>query len=111
MVTTGFSKDERELDPATRVEEAAAKAGAADFEPAIVEVTSGAGGFVYRIGSRDFVDAAELTATLSQFPDKSNGAFVKVSDAVPYGMGAAAVQAARDAGYAVVSYIPTKGAP
>ena len=83
----------------------------ADFEPAIVDVASSGGAFVYRLGGRDFVDPTELAATLRQFPDKSAGAFVRVSDAAPYGMGATAVQAARDAGFDVVSYIPTGGAP
>lgn len=111
LITTSFVQTERELDPATRVEESNAAASAADFEPAIVDVTSGAGGFVYRLGGRDFVDPKELTSTLSLFPDKSNGAFVRVSDSAPFGMGATAIQAARDAGFAVVSYIPTGGAP
>ena len=111
LITTSFVQTERELDPATRVEETSARASSADFEPAIVDVAAGAGGFVYRLGGREFLDPAELTTTLRQFPDKSAGAFVRVSDAAPYGMGATAVQAARDAGFDVVSYIPTGGAP
>jgi biopolymer transport protein ExbD len=105
MVTSSFQKTERELDPAIKVERAAAQ-GAQDLAPTIVEVKRGSGGdFVYQLGGRELTSATELTQVLVQFENKRE-AFVRAADAAPYAMAAAAIQACKDARITTVSYVP-----
>ena len=106
MVTSSFSKTERELDPGIKVQRNTGRKSVSDLEPAIVDVVRGAGGFVYRIGGRELTSASELTEVLRQFPNKVDGAFVRVADDVPFDMAAAAIQACKAAEFIAVSYVP-----
>jgi len=105
IATATFVRPERNLDSAIKVK---SKGGqSSPMEPVIVEVTQGAGGdFVFKLGSAEIDSQETLTRQLSQFPDKSEGAFVKVSDDAPFRMSAAAIQACKSAGFAAVSYVP-----
>jgi len=105
MVTSSFHKAERELDPAVKVQRAAA-AAAQDFSPAVVDVVRSAGGLVFRLGGRELTSAEQLTEVLAQLDNKVNGAVVRASDEAPFGMAASAVQACKSAGFALVSYVP-----
>ncbi|MFN0017569.1 MAG: ExbD/TolR family protein [Pirellulaceae bacterium] len=106
MTTASFVETERELNPAIKVQRASAKA-AGDFQPAIIDVVKGSGGkFVYRIGGREIETQQELTQVLRQFDNKVQGAFVRVSDDAIFDLPAAAIQAAKDAGFPFVSYVP-----
>ncbi len=111
MTTSAFRQTERQLDPAVRVEQAAAKAAERDLQPAIVDVVSAGGRFVYRLGVRDIDSLDELTTLLKQFGNKDDGAFVRVADGAPFGMAAGAVQACKAANFIPVSYVPWEGQP
>ncbi|PHS11263.1 MAG: hypothetical protein COA78_10150 [Blastopirellula sp.] len=106
LVTASFTTSESELETATKVNEKTSSSQPSDLEPAIIEVKQGDGRFVYMLGSNQYNTHAELQAVLEQFPNKSDGAFVRASDAAPYGMAAAAIQAAKSSGFQVVSYVP-----
>jgi biopolymer transport protein ExbD len=106
LVTSSFTKTERHLDPAVKMQESSAASAAEDLEPAIVEVVWGDDATVYRLGAREFVDVNELTDVLLSFDDKSRGAFVRVADDVPFGAAAAAIQACKDGRFTKVSYVP-----
>ncbi|MCR9117836.1 MAG: biopolymer transporter ExbD [bacterium] len=109
MTTAAFVKTEKQLSSAIKVEESSAQQTPRDLEPAIVEVLRNASGkFVYRIGSRDMTSEAELSQVLKQFPNKEDGAFVRVTDDAPFAMSAAAIAACRTARFAGVSYVPLK---
>ena len=106
MTTASFVETERELNPAIKVQRASAKV-AGDFQPAVIDVVRGAGGrFVYRVGGREIGTQQELTQVLKQFDNKIQGAFVRVSDDAIFDLPAAAIQAAKDAGFPFVSYVP-----
>jgi biopolymer transport protein ExbD len=105
MCTAAFVRTERHLDPAIKVRKQAA-AAASHLEPAIVEVSRGDAGFAYKLGGRQINSQAELTRLLSQFDNKIDGAFVRVSDEAPFDMAAAAIQACKAAGFLSVSYVP-----
>jgi|RhiMethySRZTD1v2_1073278.scaffolds.fasta_scaffold1495476_2 biopolymer transport protein ExbD len=106
MTTASFVETERELNPAIKVQKASSRA-ANDFQPAIIDVIRAAGGvFVFRVGGREIESAQELTLVLRQFDNKSQGAFVRVSDDATFDRPAAAIQAAKDAGFPFVSYVP-----
>lgn len=105
MTTSSFVKTERNLNSGITLQDESAS-GTSDLEPAIVDVVPGGGQFVYRIGEREMTSASELTDILRQFPDKLDGAFVRVSDGAPFQMTAAAIQACKSAGFTIVSYVP-----
>ena len=64
------------------------------------------GRFVFRLGTREFATQQELVRVLRQFENKVDGAFVRVSDDVPFDMAAAAIQACKTARFLTVSYVP-----
>ena len=106
MTTASFVETERELNPGIKVQRTAARS-ASDLQPAIVDIVRGsAGGYVYRLGGREITTREELTLVLRQFDNKSQGAFVRVSDDATFDRPAAAIQAAKDAGFPFVSYVP-----
>ncbi len=106
MITSSFVKTERELD--SNIKNQDSSSSASDMEPAIVEIVESGGQFVYRVGAREVRVASELTAILRQFPNKLDGAYVKVSDDAPFHMAAAAIQACKDADFTTVTYVPPK---
>jgi biopolymer transport protein ExbD len=106
MTTSSFVRTERNLESAIKDQQKAASSAASDLEPAVVELVPSGGRFVYRVGSRELVAASELTDLLRQFPNKVDGAFVRVSDGAPFSMAAAAVQACKDADFTAVAYVP-----
>lgn len=105
MTTASFVKTERDLDSAIKVNETSA-ASASDLEPAIVEIVAGGSGFIFRVGSREMTSGDALTDVLRGFPNKLDGAFVRVSNGAPFEMAAVAIQACKDADFVSVSYVP-----
>ena len=121
MVTSSFQKTERELDPAVKVERQSSSAPR-DLAPTIVEVAAGSEGlFAFKVGGREIgaVDASaaeaeklgqiaaatdELTQLLAQLENKADGAFIRAADDAPFQMAAAAIQAAKDAGFLSATY-------
>ena len=107
MVTSSFSLAERELDSAIKVRRAALSSAASDLQPAIVEVVRNSGGsFIYKVGGREMTELEELTDVLRKFDNKLDGAIVRVDDNAPFAMAATAIQACKNAGYSLVSYVP-----
>jgi len=106
MTTASFVKTERQLDSAIRVKNKTADQALSDLEPAIVEVAPSGDRFLYKLGTREIASEEELTRVLASFPNKEDGAFVRVSDGAPFRMAAAAIQACKTAGFATVSYVP-----
>ena len=106
MVTTSVVLSERQLRPAIQVDEETTSQAPSDLDPAIVEVVSSNGRFVYRLGANEFTDPGRLVETLRAFDNKYDGAFVRVADDAPFDMSATALQACRAAGFPAVSYVP-----
>jgi biopolymer transport protein ExbD len=105
MTTSNFVLTERNLDPAIKVDRGAS-GEASELEPVIVEVVQVDGAFVFRLGGRVMTTREELTDVLRAMPPTGDGAFVRVSDAAPFGMAAAAIQACKSANFLMVSYVP-----
>ena len=105
MVTSSFVKPEKhhQINPGAN----SVSAAASDLEPALVEVLAGDAGFVFKVGTREITDQDELTNVLrASFPNKLDGAYVRVSDDAPVRMAQIAIQACKDAGFDVVTYVP-----
>jgi biopolymer transport protein ExbD len=112
IVTSSFHKTERELDPAIKVEKSSLSQSTSDLAPAIVEIVRGdSGGFVYKLGGRQIASAPELFDVLRQFDNKMDGAVIRVDDSAPFDMAANAIQAAKDARFLRVSYVPLLSRP
>jgi biopolymer transport protein ExbD len=106
MATSSFVKAERELNPNIKVNKPAATKTTSHVEPAIIDIVRGEGGFVYKLGGREFKSADELLAVLRQLENKGEGAFVRADDAAPFDMAATAIQTCKSAGFIGVSYVP-----
>lgn len=106
LVTTTFLTPERQLKPNIRVQENASSAAASDIEPVFVDIVRDNGIAVYRVGTTVTSDLEIISGILGRYPDKSAGAFVRLSDNCPFGMAAAAISRCRRAGFNNVSLIP-----
>lgn len=107
IVTTSINKTERELDPAIKVQKSSLSQTTSDLAPAIVDIVRGmSGSYVYKLGGREMTASTELTEVLRQFDNKEDGAVVRVEDDAPFDMAASAIQAAKDARFLRVSYVP-----
>ncbi len=107
MVTTVLAKPEDRLSPTLQTQRDSAVNSASDFQPQIVEVMRIGDAPGYRLGASIFRDKAALTAALRRLP-KAPGVFINVHDDVEVAYAVAAVQAARDAGFEQVTYVPAK---
>lgn len=107
MVTTVLAKPEDRLSPTLQTQRDSAVSRASDFQPQIVEVMRIDDAPGYRLGTGIFRDKAALTAALRGLP-KAPGVFINVHDDVDVAHAVAAVQAARDAGFEQVTYVPAK---
>jgi biopolymer transport protein ExbD len=103
MTTTTLATPESQLGAALQSQEG--RASAVDLEPQIVDVEPDADAPIFRLASRRFTDAASLRDALARLP-KDQGVFVRVADDARVEWAAAALQAARDAGFTKVSYVP-----
>jgi hypothetical protein len=104
MVTSSFQKTERELDPAVKVERQNLRQATSDLAPALVEVVHAGDAFVFQLGGRQIASRDQLTAVLSQFENKNDGAIVRAADDAPVLLAASAIQACKDARFVKVSY-------
>lgn len=105
FMLAGTLADE-EADLATTLKtEKGSGAAATDLVPQTLYVESAGGAARFRIGDRAVTDRAALVGVLSQLR-KEMGLIIRVQGDVPVAAAAAAIQAAKDAGFAKVSYVP-----
>ncbi len=107
MVTSVLAQPEDRLSPTLQTQQEPTPDQASDFQPQIVEVLLLDGQPAYRLGGNVFRSRLELSEALATLP-ASVGVFIKVSDTVPVGFAVGAIQAARDAGFEQVTYVPGK---
>ncbi len=107
MVTTVLAKPEDRLSPTLQTQQPVTADQASDFQPQIVEVVLLDGQPAYRLGGSVFRTRGELSEALSALP-VSVGVVIQVVDPVPVGVAVGAFQAARDAGFEQVTYVPGK---
>lgn len=105
MVTVVMSEQEDRLSPLLQTRQDSTAGASSDFQVQIVEVLALDGEPRYRLGTQVYVDRPSLTEALSNL-EREPGVFIQVTDVVPVGFAIAAVQAARDAGFEKVTYVP-----
>lgn len=104
LLTTSHAPPESRLTPALQAERVSG-GRAADLEPQIVLVESINGSPGFRIGERVIRDQDTLSDLLAGLP-KEAGVFVRGAGELELRWGAAALQAAYDAGFSKVTYVP-----
>lgn len=105
MVTMVVSQPEDRLSPTLQTKRNAASGDSTDFQPQVIEVLLVDGAPGYRLGSQIFRDKESLADRLIELPTEA-GVFITVSGNVSVGFATAAVQAARDADFEKVTYVP-----
>lgn len=105
IVTTTFIDPESSLDPLIKTTDAAS--AARYLEPQIVRVERLNNTPVYHLGELVISDQKSLTRTLSSLP-REPGIFVQVTNDISVDFAVAALQAARDAGFEKVTYVPAE---
>ena len=108
IATTTFLAPERHLDPAIVVQQQAAGSGEIRIEPLLIELTIRDGIPVFQAGAHVSSDIDAIRPILQRYPDKQAGAWIRLSDQVPFSMAASAIQAAREAGFVAVSLVPAR---
>jgi biopolymer transport protein ExbD len=107
MVTTVLAVQEDRLSPTIQTEDDSSSGVRSDFQPQVVEVLQIDGAPGYQLGPTVFRDSRGLREALADLP-KAAGVFIHVHDQLPVGFAVAAIQAARDAGFEQVTYVPAK---
>lgn len=106
LVTTTFVRPERQLLSAIQSNEREAVKKQSVLEPAMVDVQKLGGDVIFKIGAITTNDIEEIKRVLQGFENKSEGAFVRVADNVPFEFAAIAIGACRTSGFAAVAYLP-----
>ncbi len=105
IVSTVMARPEDQLTSAIQTRDAESAGAEIDYQPQVVEVVAIDGVPFYVIGNRRFGDLAGLRRVLEDLPTEL-GVFIRVSADLPVDFALAAVQAARDAGFEQVTYVP-----
>lgn len=107
MTSAAFIREEKEFDPAVKVNRPSTQSQSSPLQPAIIELVTGSEGtYVYKMGAREMKNERELKELLMAFDNKADGAFLRVNDGAPFAMAAAGIQAAKQAGFRNVTYLP-----
>ncbi len=103
LFTQSAASREAQLDPQLATQRGSDKR--TDLEPQNVDVLEEGGVRLYRVGGATYADKSSLTEALRAL-NPEDSLFVRVRDGVDFGFAAAAMQAAHDAGYKSVTYVP-----
>jgi biopolymer transport protein ExbD len=103
LVTSDFSQQERRLPSAVQTEGGGVRS--VELQPQIVDIATDAQGVRFTIGQVMVRDKAGLTRVLERLP-REPGVAVRSAPDAPISAIAAALQAARDAGFEKRSYVP-----
>lgn len=107
FLSTTYRPPESRLSPALQAERVQG-GSRADFTPQIVDVGLFDGRPGFQIGEQRVFDRVSLTRLLERLP-KEGGVFVRGGNDVEASWAIEALQAAADAGFLKVTYVPTKG--
>ena len=103
LFTQSAVVQEAQLDPQLATQQGSEKR--TDLELQNIDVVQENGTRLYRVGGGTYGDKESLTAALRAL-NPEDSVFVRVRDGVDFGFAAGAVQAAHDASYTNVTYVP-----
>ena len=105
IVSTVMARPEDQLTSAIQTRDSDSAGSEIDYQPQVVEVVAIQGVPSYVIGNRRLRDLPGLRDVLRDLPTEL-GVFIRVSGEIPVEFALSAVQAARDAGFEQVTYVP-----
>jgi len=108
LVTTTFVRPERQLLSAIQSNEREAAKSETLLEPAVVNVLQLGDKPSYRIGAVTTDNIEEVKRILQGFENKTEGAWVRVADDVPFEFAARAIGACKSAGFSAVAWLPAE---
>ena len=106
IVTTTFVRPERQIQSTIRVNESRQTTDMSNLDPAIVEIARLGQDVIFKIGAIQTTDLEEIKTILREFENKSEGAFIRAADNVPFEAAAQAIGACKSSGFPTVSYLP-----
>jgi biopolymer transport protein ExbD len=106
LVTADFSQEERRLPSAVQTEGGGVRA--VELQPQIIDVSSDAEGLRFVVGQVMMRDQESLRLFLERLP-REPGVAIRAEPDAPISGIAAALQAAKDAGFEKRSYVPRGG--
>ena len=106
LVTTTFVRPERQLPSNLHRESGAAPQQPSDLQPALIHISRQGDRILFQLGAIRTERLEALRPALEQFDNKSDGAFVRVSNDVPFEVVAQAIGLCRDSGFVSVAYVP-----
>ncbi len=106
IVTTTFVRPERQILSAIRVNESQATEDSSNLDPAIIEIVRLGSEIVFQIGAIKTNDLDEIRVILRDFENKSEGAFVRAADNVPFEAAARVIGVCKACGFSSVSFLP-----
>ena len=106
LVTTTFLRPERQVIVAIEPVGGANANSASDLQPVLIEMGNVGDRIMYRLGAIHTDRFSDLETALKQFPNKSDGAFLRVSDQIPFEDVAQVIGLCKSVGFAPVAYVP-----
>jgi len=106
ILSTTYEPPESQLTPALQTQRDAS-GRSSELTPQIVDVVEIAGVPSFRLGAQVLTEQSELTRLLERLP-KDPGVIVRGAGSVPVRSATDALQAARDAGFVKVTYVPAR---
>jgi biopolymer transport protein ExbD len=103
LITSDFSQQERRLPSAVQTEGGGVRS--VELQPQIVEISTDGQGVRFMIGQVMVRDKTGLTRVLERLP-REPGVAIRSTPEAPISAIAAALQAAKDAGFEKRSYVP-----
>jgi len=108
LVTTTFVRPERQLLSAIQSNEREAAKSESLLEPAVVDVVKAGDKALFKIGAITTDNIDEVKRVLQGFENKSEGAWVRVADDVPFEFAAQAIGVCKAAGFSGVAWLPAE---
>ena len=106
LVTTTFLRPERQVIAAIEPIGGANAKSAFDLQPVLIEMDNVGDRIMYRMGAIHTARLSDLETALKQFPNKSDGAFLRVSDQIPFENVAQLIGLCKSVGFSPVAYVP-----
>ena len=106
LVTTTFIRPERQIQSAIKVKERLDSQSQSNLDPAIVEISKVDTVIFFKIGAVKSDKLEDIKNILREFENKSEGAFVRAADNVPFEAVAQTIGACKSSGFQSVSFLP-----
>ena len=106
IVTSTFVSPERQLVSAIQTDEQGKSTAPIGLEPAIIQISQLGSETYFQLGAIKTNRLSEIKPVLLRFENKSDGAFVRAGDNVPFEAAAQTIAVCKSSGFSIVSYLP-----